>query len=146
MQSHTGFSLRDLFRELELRFGKELPLSSPELLGYYLTFLLLDHPMDETWLILLDSRKRLLRARQITESTLSKDKFPPLLQEDVRTEYYCFVHTHGDLPTTPSDADIYTNRSVSTYYGTNPTYLGAYIVNQAMDCFLLSPEKFRNAQ
>lgn len=142
MPSHTGFSLRDLFQELELRFAKELPLTSPELLGYYLAFLLLDHPLDETWLILLDSRKRLLHITQITESTLFKDMYPPLLQKDARAKYYCFVHTHGDLPTTPSSADIYTNRSVTTYHGSDPNYLGAYIVNQALDFRFLSPQKF----
>lgn len=144
MQSHTAFSLRDLFRELELRFCRSLPLSSPELLGYYLTFLLLDHPLDETWLVLLNSRKRLLHSIQITVSTLSKEEFPPLLQKDVRAKYYCLVHTHGDYTTEPSRADIYTNRQVSTYYGTKPTYLGAYIVNQALDFNLLPPQKWKD--
>lgn len=146
MQSHTGFSLQELFRELELRFGQSIPLSSPELLGYYLTFLLLDHPLDETWLILLDSQKRLLRNVQITESTLSKEKFVPLLHSDTRIEYYCFVHTHGNYPIEPSRADIFTNQQLSTNFGTNPTYLGAYIVNQDLNFELLTPQKFKDMQ
>lgn len=146
MESNTGFSLRQLFRELELRFGQSRPLSSPELLGYYLTFLLLDRPLDEVWLILLDSRKQLLQAIQITESTLYKERYPPLLQKDPRTKYYCLAHTHGEYPTEPSREDIFTNQNVSTYYGTNPTYLGAYIVNQALDYTLLPPQKFENTR
>lgn len=138
------FPIRALFRELELRFCRSIPLSTPDLLGYYLTFLLLDHPLDETWLILLDEEKRLVDSIQFTDSIFDKEEFPDVLyQQDKCAAYYCFAHTHSSGTTEPSGPDRGTHRNLVQYFSTDPEYLGTFIVNQAMDyCYLppYSPE------
>lgn len=140
MPSKLPFPIRALFRELELRFCRSISLSTPELLGYYLTFLLLDHPLDETWLILLDKDKRLVDSIQFTEYVLNKVEFPDVLQNrDQRAVYYCFAHTHSTDPTKPSSLDMGTHRNMVQYFSKDPEYLGSYIVNQALDYSYLPP-------
>lgn len=138
MPSKPVFPIRTLFRELELRFSRTNPMPTSAHLGYYLAFLLLDHPIDETWMLLLDARYRLVKSIQCTEGILEIETMLTIPElKDKRVRYFCLAHTHSEESTEPSGIDRGTHNAISTHYAKDPEYLGCFILNQALDyCFL----------
>lgn len=140
MPSKPLFPIRNLFREMELRFCRSRPLLTPDHLGYYLTFLLLDHPIDETWMILLDAKHRIVDSVQCTEGILAIENMNTVhSMKDKRVRYFCLAHTHNTYSTQPSEQDKITHYNISTYFGKDPEYIGCYILNQSLDYCYLPP-------
>lgn len=141
MPSKPIFSVRTLFRELELRFFRNQPLPTPDHLGYYLTFWLLDHPLDESWMLLLDDHYKIVDSIQVTEGILAIENMLTLRNIAKRKQgvYYCLAHTHSDYSTEPSHMDMMTHRTVANHFAKDPEYLGSFILNQALDYRFFSP-------
>lgn len=142
LKKNAGFCVWDLCKELEWRFSKEQPMTTPELMAYFSIFHLHGCDTDHAWIFFLDKKYRFCKEQMFLPKVVANRQCAEYIDSNAHAYSYFFISfVSDDLVLDEIQHRIHCAYSYS--FDENPGYLGMILVTNTMDYKYLPPNTER---